>query len=119
MSENSTNGAARSSVARSLVERDKRDRRNSSTDSRPAEVIQGWLVSRLSELLGIEPRELDVREPFASYGLGSTELVGLSGELGEWLGRQLPAELAYECPTIEALSRRLADSSDVSQLATE
>lgn len=76
-----------------------------------AETIQAWLVSRLSELLGIEPRELDVREPFASYGLGSTELVSLSGELAEWLGRQLPAELAYECPTIDALARRLADSS--------
>src|SRR5690242_8508718 len=88
-------------------------------ESRTTESIQAWLISKLSELLGIEPREMDVREPFASYGLGSTELVSLSGELGEWLGRQLPAELAYECPTIEALSRRLADSSDVSQLATE
>ena len=50
-------------------------------------MIRGWLVSRLSELLGIESHEIDVREPFASYGLGSTELVSLSGELAEWLGR--------------------------------
>src|SRR4029077_19690326 len=92
---------------------------NREIDSRTAEVVQAWLVSKLSELLGIEPREMDVREPFASYGLGSAELVSLSGELGEWLGRQLPAELAYECPTIEALSRRLAESSDASHLATE
>lgn len=88
-------------------------------DSRTAEVIETWLISKLSEVLGIEPHEIDVREPFASYGLGSTELVGLSGELAEWLGRQLPAELAYECPTIEALARRLADSSGPSLPATE
>ena len=77
--------------------------------TRSAETIQAWLVARLSELLGIEPRELDIREPFASYGLGSTELVSLSGDLAQWLGRELPAELAYECPTIEAVARGLAE----------
>ena len=82
-----------------------------------AEAIQAWLVSKLSELLGIEANEIEVGEPFASYGLGSTELVGLSGELAEWLGRQLPAELAYECPTIETLARHLAEPPDVPQSA--
>ena len=84
-----------------------------------AEAIQAWLVLKLSELLGIEPNEIDVGEPFASYGLGSTELVSLSGELAEWLGRQLPAELAYECPTIEAIARRLAGSSSPPQSVTD
>jgi myxalamid-type polyketide synthase MxaE and MxaD len=84
-----------------------------------AEAIQAWLVSKLSELLEIGANEIDVGEPFASYGLGSTELVSLSGELAEWLGRQLPAELAYEFPTIEALARGLADSSSPSRSATE
>ena len=79
--------------------------------------IQAWLVSRLSELLDIEAAEIDVGEPFASYGLGSTELVSLSGELADWLGRQLPAELAYECPTVDALARRLADTSNPPQSA--
>jgi acyl transferase domain-containing protein/acyl carrier protein len=88
-------------------------------DAPSAEVIQAWLLAKLSQLLGIEPHEIDVGEPFASYGLGSTELVSLSGELAEWLGRPLPAELAYECPTVEALARRLADSSSPSQAATE
>jgi len=76
-----------------------------------AATIQAWLVSRLSELLEIEADEVDVTEPFASYGLGSTELVSLSGELSEWLGRDFPAELAYEFPTIEALAHGLAESS--------
>ena len=84
-----------------------------------AEEIQAWLVSRLSELLEIEASEIDVGEPFASYGLGSTELVSLSGELAEWLGRPLPAELAYECPTVDSLARRLADTSSPPHSALE
>jgi acyl carrier protein len=70
------------------------------------------LVSRLSEVLGIESREIDVREPFASYGLGSTEMVILSGELAEWLGRQLSPALPYEYSTVETLARHLAGSAD-------
>lgn len=109
MAGNSTNADLRS-----LADPHQRvERRNS--DSPPAEVISAWLVSRLSTLLAIEPSEIDTREPFASYGLGSTELVSLSGELGEWLGRQLSPELAYECPTIEALARHLADPPDLSR----
>jgi acyl transferase domain-containing protein/acyl carrier protein len=88
---------------------------NSQIDSRTAEVIQAWLVSKLSERLVIESRAIDVREPFASYGLGSTEAVSLSGELAEWLGRKLSPALAYEYPTIETLARHLAESPEASQ----
>src|ERR1700690_946380 len=82
------------------------------------EVIQAWLVSKLSERLGIEPHKIDVREPFASYGLGSTEAVSLAGELAEWLGRKISPALAYEYPTIEALAPHLAGTPDVSESAT-
>ncbi len=84
-------------------------------DSRTAEVIQAWLVSKLSQRLGIESHEIDVREPFSSYGLGSTEAVSLSGELAEWLGRKLSPALAYEYPTIETLARHLAESTRASE----
>src|ERR1700690_1166915 len=82
------------------------------------EVIQAWLVSKLSERLGIEPHKIDGGEPLASYGLGSTEAVSLAGELAEWLGRKLSPALVYEYPTIETLARHLAGSSDVSEVAT-
>jgi acyl transferase domain-containing protein/acyl carrier protein len=77
-----------------------------------AEVIQAWLVAKLSERLGIDAQEIDIREPFASYGLGSTEAVSLAGELAAWLGRKLSPGLIYEYPTIEALSRYLAGLSE-------
>src|ERR1700687_5461839 len=81
-------------------------------------VIQAWLVSKLSERLGIQSHEIDIQEPFASYGLGSTEAVSLAGELADWLGQRLSAALVYEYPTIEALARHLAGSPDVSESAT-
>ena len=112
MAGNSTNGDFRNPA-----DRNQRDERRSS-DSPPAEVISGWMVARLSELLGIAPHEIDVREPFASYGLGSTELVSLSGELAEWLGRQLSPELTYEYPTIEILARHLAEPPEPSRSPT-
>src|SRR3984957_13805590 len=84
-------------------------------DTYSAEVIEKWLVEKLSELLGVAPDEIDVREPFASYGMGSTEAVSLSGELGDWLGQKVPADLAYEFPTIETLARHLSGSTDESR----
>src|SRR3984893_4858586 len=87
-------------------------------NSAHAEVIQAWLVSKLSERLGIQSHEIDIQEPFASYGLGSTEAVSLAGELADWLGRRLSAALVYEYPTVEALPRHLAGSPDVSESAT-
>ena len=74
-----------------------------------AKAIQDWLVSRLSGVLGFEPQDIDIREPFISYGLTSLDAVGLSGDLEDWLGRRLSPTLAYEYPTIEALARYLGE----------
>jgi acyl carrier protein len=73
-----------------------------------AKAIQAWLVSRLSQVLQVEPRDIDIHAPFTNYGLTSVDAVGLSGDLEEWLGLQLSPTLAYEYPTIETLARHLA-----------
>ncbi|NEP61535.1 MAG: AMP-binding protein, partial [Symploca sp. SIO2G7] len=70
--------------------------------------IQTWLIDRIAEQLGINPSEIDIREPFARYGLDSVAAVRLSGELEEWLGRKLAPTLVYDYPTIEALARHLS-----------
>lgn len=90
-----------------------------SENSPSVDVIQAWLVSKLSERLGIEPDEIDVREDFAGYGLGSMEAVSVAGELAVWLGRELSPALAYEHPTIETLARHLAKSPDTAEAAPE
>ncbi len=71
--------------------------------------IRHWLVVRIAELLQLDPSEVDVAEPFASYGLASREVVEISGDLEEWLGVRLPPTLLYDHPSIDALSGHLAD----------
>ncbi|MBI2838244.1 MAG: SDR family NAD(P)-dependent oxidoreductase [Acidobacteria bacterium] len=85
---------------------------NSATSpKRPASAadIRAWLVAQLSERLGVPSSEIDNQQPFASYGLSSTEAVVLSGELEDWLGRRLQPTLVWEYPTIEALAGYLAE----------
>ena len=73
-----------------------------------AEAISSWLVSKLSAELQIDPSEIDVSEPFTSYGISSVLAVSLSGDLEDWLGRPLSPTLVFDFPTIEALARHLS-----------
>ncbi|MGH2412808.1 MAG: AMP-binding protein, partial [Microcystaceae cyanobacterium] len=59
-------------------------------DKTNSESIQAWLVANIAQRLGVSPQEIDIREPFASYGLDSVQSVRLSAELEDWLGRKLP-----------------------------
>jgi acyl carrier protein len=82
--------------------------------SQTAEAIQTWLVVKISQRLRIEPRDIDIREPLTCYGLDSMTVASLSGELGLWLKRKVSLNLMYEHPTIEALTRHLAEQTDIS-----
>jgi acyl carrier protein len=70
--------------------------------------IQNWLIAYLAELLEIEPDDIDPKIPFERYGLDSSALVVLSGDLQEWLKRKLDPTLLYDYPTIESLAEHLA-----------
>jgi acyl carrier protein len=71
--------------------------------------IQGWLVSYLADLLEIEPDQIDVTITFDRYGLDSSAAVGLTGDLGEWLGSELDPSIMYDYPTIETLVQHLSE----------
>src|SRR6202165_5563002 len=79
------------------------------------QAISDWLVTRLAEVLGVSPQDIDIREPLTDFGLTSRDAVGLSGDLEEWLGRRLSPTLAYEYPTVEALARYLGGEPGISQ----
>ncbi len=79
--------------------------------ARPSGEIEQWLVARVASTLGCEASVIDVRRPFASFGLGSLQAVTLAGELEGWLGRSLSPTLVYDHPTIETLARHLAGES--------
>lgn len=72
--------------------------------------IQAWVVSYLAELLEIDADEVDTTISFDRYGLDSSVAVGLTGDLEDWLGIRLDPTLLYDYPTVEALSRHLANS---------
>lgn len=80
-----------------------------------AEEIQAWLVSQVAELLEISPHEIDVGAPFDRYGLDSAAAVTLTGDLEDWLGRQLSPSLLYDYFTIEAVSQQLAEACRVAE----
>jgi phthiocerol/phenolphthiocerol synthesis type-I polyketide synthase C len=84
-----------------------------------AEAIQNWLVSRFAERLGIKPHEIDIREPFARYGIDSVQAVSLSTELEDWLGYPLSPTLIYNYPNIAVLSKYLSVSSEIADVTAK
>ena len=81
-------------------------------EGRGAEEIAAWFASRFSEELGLSPTEIDTSLPFAHYGLDSVHAIRLTAALEAWLGRELSPTLAYEYPTIDLLSKHLAEDAD-------
>ncbi|MGB3201700.1 MAG: AMP-binding protein [Nodosilinea sp.] len=74
--------------------------------------IEQWMVNWLSAALQVSVTSLDVRKPFADHGLDSLATVELAEALELALGVPLSPTLAYEYPTIEALSVYLAETKD-------
>ncbi len=82
--------------------------------------IQQWLVENIAGITGIAPCEIDITEPFANYGLESIDVVGLSGDLQDWLQRELSPTLLYDYPTIQSLAHSLAiDTTDITNVQQE
>ena len=77
--------------------------------------IEAWLVSYLSNRLGLDEREIDISKPFVHYGLASTEGITLVRELEKWLELSLSPTLAWDYPSIELLARHLASDETISQ----
>lgn len=76
---------------------------------RGAAEIAAWLVSRFSQQLGLSPTEIDASLPFAHYGLDSVQAIRLTAAMQTWLGRELWPTITHEYPTIDLLSRHLAE----------
>ena len=69
--------------------------------------LADWLQQRMAALLRRPPGEVERQLPFAELGLDSAQLVALSGELSDHLGRRLPATLFYDHPSIDAMAAHL------------
>jgi acyl carrier protein len=80
-----------------------------------AETIQAWMILRLSEAIGVKPHQIDPQLPFVSFGLDSLTAFNLTGDLADWLSRDLPATLLWDYPTIASLSHHLAQDLEESE----
>ncbi|MFQ5794226.1 MAG: AMP-binding protein [Candidatus Bipolaricaulia bacterium] len=108
-------GAWRATVA----EASSRDREPVDVPRRSAADIEAWLVSQISGRLGMDPDDIDIGQPFVQYGLDSIQAVSIAQELETWLGLSLSPTLAWDYPTIEALSRHLIEEFKTSESAVE
>lgn len=70
--------------------------------------IEAWLISNISSIVEIEPQNIDIRKPLEYYGMDSMQAMHLSGDLADWLGRQLSPTVVWDYPTIELLANHLA-----------
>ena len=68
-----------------------------------AETLTSWLVRKISDVLGVDPEEIDIHDQLADYGMDSRQFVDLQFDLEDFLGRQLPAKLVFDNPSISAL----------------
>lgn len=75
--------------------------------SRAVGEVSRWLRRRVAEEAGVSEVAVSLRSPFANYGLGSAEAVGLVGELEEAFGVSLAATTLYDFPTIAQLARHV------------
>jgi acyl carrier protein len=71
--------------------------------------VSAWLVARLARESGIDADEIDLAQPFASFGLDSARSLLLVGDLEGWLGRRLNPVVLWNYPTVEALARHLGE----------
>jgi acyl carrier protein len=84
---------------------------------RQAGEIEAWLIARLATMLDVPAAEIDPRQPFADFGLDSRGAVSLSGQLEEWLGREVPPMLVWEYPNIETAAAFLGSGEAPAAIA--
>lgn len=75
--------------------------------------IHDWLIRRAATQLEVPPRDIDGSASLMSLGIDSLDLIGIAGEIAEFLDRDLRAEVLWECETIDVLARYLASPTSI------
>jgi len=66
--------------------------------------VESALRGGLAGALGIDAAQVDPKKAFTAFGLDSIKAFALTGDLAEWLDRELPATLFWDYPNIETLA---------------
>lgn len=76
------------------------------------QMITAWLREHIADLAGSDPDDIDCSAAFSAFGITSVQAVGLSGELCELLGADLPESLLYDHPSIDRLAAALSGGAE-------
>lgn len=83
-----------------------------STTKRSEAEISDWIAARVAGELNIAPDEVDRNGDLTNCGLDSIAAFTLTGDLAEWLDRDLRATLLWEFPSIQSLAQHLAHETE-------
>jgi acyl carrier protein len=70
--------------------------------------VRRWLTGRVAEMLNVAPDTVSPHAVFSELGLSSLQAVELAAELEDMSGREVPATMVYEYPTIEDVAAYVA-----------
>ncbi|GAA1289438.1 hypothetical protein GCM10009609_65960 [Pseudonocardia aurantiaca] len=63
--------------------------------------VRDWLIAAIAEMLRVEAAEVSSETVFRELGLSSVQLVQMTADLEDILGREVPPTFLFDCPTIE------------------
>ena len=81
------------------------------TTNRSASEIAEWIAARVAGEMKIAPSEIDLNQDLTTFGMDSIAAFTLTGDLAEWLDRDLRATLMWEYPSIQALAEYLSQGA--------
>jgi acyl carrier protein len=70
--------------------------------------IRNWIRERIATALDVPVDAIDANANFITLGADSVTLFSMTGELAEWLNRDLPATMLFEIASINDLVALLA-----------
>lgn len=84
-----------------------------------AQEIDTWLSKWIAKKMKLDISLIDSTKPFIYYGLDSVTGVMMAQDLEEYLGISLPATLAWDSPTINAVVNRVIQSVSSAKIETK
>jgi acyl carrier protein len=78
-------------------------------ESPTADSLSTWLVDRIAVYLQRSASEIDPAVPLAEYGLDSVAALSLCGDIEEDFDLMVEPTVAWDYPTVEALTSHLLE----------
>jgi acyl carrier protein len=80
------------------------------TEPPTEDAIRRWLIANIASVVNMDPAQIDVGQTFDNYGMDSLQAVSLSGDLENWLNREISPTVVWDYPTVEQLARHLSEN---------